>query len=37
MADTMKGLKRSHMNGLVNASLIGQEVVWPVGVLKQGI
>ncbi len=27
MADTMKGLKRSHMNGTVNASNIGQEVV----------
>lgn len=27
MADTMMGLKRSHMNGNINASLIGQEVV----------
>ena len=27
MADTMKGLKRTHMNGMINSHLIGQEVV----------
>ena len=27
MADTMKGLKRTHMNGTIESSLLGQEVV----------
>ena len=27
MADTMNGLKRTHMNGTIESSLLGQEVV----------
>ena len=27
MADTMKGLKRTHMNGTIESSLLGKEVV----------